>query len=138
MKKVNDKFYTETVEDKLVFEMTNIKCDLSTLVNSLNGMIDSLVLKGADWSEGGVENIFATLNVEFKKGQVEDIPMIVCRMSGSKPWTKEQVEEFERVINEEREEMKLLQQLIEKHPNKSFSLFSKMMSEKLEETAGNE
>lgn len=124
MKKVNDKFYTEQVEHQFEFEVSNRKCDISTVAGSLNNMIDGVVLKNAEWEEQGIDSIFATLTTT-KEGN------IVCYMSGTKAWTQEQVKEYEEAVNNEKEEMKVLQKLIDKHPNKALQLFSKMLDEKL-------
>jgi|SRR5579885_1193601 len=124
IKKINNMFYTDTIEENFPMEMLNIKCDAETIIDELHSFAERIKEQKDAWETNGLTNIFATLLVKRN--------ILECVLSGSKEWTKEQIAEYEKAVNSEKEDIERLKELMTKYPQKSFKLFSEMMQSKLD------
>lgn len=133
IKKVNDQFYTDIVEESIPFDMLNIKCDAYSLMNDLSGYVDAVKSVINKMECDDVNDILATFLINERQEKDVNIPVLTCHLSGTKQWSEDQIKEFEKAIGSEKEDMAALRKLIEKYPAKSFEVFSSIMGAKLED-----
>lgn len=127
--KTNDDFYSDVVEKKVVLRLEpSLQYSGSKIRESLSALTDDIAEAEHELSASSVKDVFGTISWIDLGASSE----IVVRLTGTKPWDKSKIAEYKKAVGEEKDEIKTLKELMEKHPQKAFELFSKIVSQKLD------
>ncbi len=123
----NELYYSDTIEDVISVGLVLEHGTAEHILEHVGDFRDAIYDKLLSWEQDGVKNIFASL--------LTSDATICCQIKGTKLWSKEKIEAFEKDLAEKREQddtgaLELLKGLISQYPDDAVKILAGVLKSK--------
>ena len=130
--KTNELFYSDEVNEEIVFEISSSNMTPQQALNKLNEFSQAISTKLDELATDEVANVFA--RIVYDNDFAYEHPALVCHLSGHKPWSKEKINAFDQKMSEGAvevdDDVEVLKALIEKHQDIAFETLIDVLKRK--------
>lgn len=105
-----DGFYSDSVEKQLNFTSLMMYSDYVKFINNHLQECNQFILDNP-----GITSIYVNFIKDPESQQLK------CFINGQVPWEQSKVDEFKKIVSEEKDEVFILKKLLDKYPDKALN-----------------